>query len=62
MGTRLRTLIGDKSGATSIEYGLIAALMAVVIVVVFSLIGPHLRTAFDQRGADMAEPQDVTAG
>jgi len=52
----------DQSGATSIEYGLIAALMAVVIIAVLSAVGPHMKTAFQNMGADMATPPDVAAG
>lgn len=36
----------DESGATAIEYGLIVALIAVVIVGVVSTIGGSLNTAF----------------
>lgn len=51
----------DESGATSIEYGLIAALMAVVVIAVLSAFGPHLKTALQNIGTEMAAPQDVTA-
>ncbi|WP_322893432.1 MULTISPECIES: Flp family type IVb pilin [unclassified Yoonia] len=36
----------DESGATAIEYGLIAGLVSVVIVVALSLLGPQLKTVF----------------
>ncbi|MFT4254735.1 MAG: Flp family type IVb pilin [Caulobacter sp.] len=36
----------DESGATAIEYGLIVALIAVVIVTAFSTLGPALEGAF----------------
>jgi pilus assembly protein Flp/PilA len=36
----------DESGATAIEYGLIAALIAVVIIGVLGTIGTNLKTAF----------------
>ncbi len=36
----------DESGATAIEYGLIVALIAVVIITVIGLIGGKLNTAF----------------
>jgi pilus assembly protein Flp/PilA len=38
----------DKSGATAIEYGLIAALISVVIIGVLSTIGTRLSTKFNQ--------------
>jgi pilus assembly protein Flp/PilA len=36
----------DESGATAIEYGLIAALISVVIIGVLGLIGTRLNTKF----------------
>jgi pilus assembly protein Flp/PilA len=36
----------DESGATAIEYGLIAALISVVIIGAVGLIGQDLNTAF----------------
>jgi pilus assembly protein Flp/PilA len=38
--------IRDESGATAIEYGLIAALIAVVIIGAVSLVGTSLATKF----------------
>jgi|HubBroStandDraft_5_1064220.scaffolds.fasta_scaffold1725764_1 pilus assembly protein Flp/PilA len=36
----------QKSGATAIEYGLIAALIAVVIITAVGNVGTHLTTTF----------------
>jgi pilus assembly protein Flp/PilA len=36
----------DESGVTAIEYGLIAALIAVVIIAAVSLVGTNLTTVF----------------
>jgi pilus assembly protein Flp/PilA len=36
----------DESGATAIEYGLIVALIAVVIVAIISSVGNKLNAAF----------------
>ena len=36
----------DESGATAIEYGMIAALIAVAIITVVGSIGGKLNTAF----------------
>jgi pilus assembly protein Flp/PilA len=41
-----RKLRRDKSGATAIEYGMIAAGIAVVIITTVFAIGPLLNTAF----------------
>jgi pilus assembly protein Flp/PilA len=36
----------DRAGATAIEYGLIAALIAVVVITALNNIGTHLSTKF----------------
>jgi pilus assembly protein Flp/PilA len=38
--------ISNKSGATAIEYGLIAALIAVVIIGAVTVVGTSLSTTF----------------
>jgi pilus assembly protein Flp/PilA len=43
----------DESGATAIEYGLIAALISVVIIGVLSTIGQNLKSKFDQIGTQL---------
>ncbi|MBN9533367.1 MAG: Flp family type IVb pilin [Alphaproteobacteria bacterium] len=42
--------VRDESGATAIEYGLIAALISVVIIVALQLIGTNLTATFDSVG------------
>jgi pilus assembly protein Flp/PilA len=39
--------VRDESGATAIEYGLIAALIAVVIITAVTAVGTKLSTTFD---------------
>ena len=39
--------VNDESGATAIEYGLIAALIAVGIIVAATTLGGSLSTLFD---------------
>ena len=41
-----QALVRDESGATAIEYGLIAGLVSVVIIGSVSVIGTQLRTTF----------------
>lgn len=41
-----RKIQKDESGATAIEYGLIAALISVVIVAAVTAVGGGLNTAF----------------
>jgi pilus assembly protein Flp/PilA len=43
----------DENGATAIEYGLIAALIAVVIVTAITTIGTNLSTIFNKVGSDI---------
>lgn len=38
----------DESGATAIEYGLIAALIAVVLIGVLGLLGTNLNAKFNE--------------
>lgn len=52
----------NENGATSIEYGLIAALMAVVVIACLTAFGPQMKQGLTNIGADMSQPQDVTAG
>jgi pilus assembly protein Flp/PilA len=44
----LHRFIGDKSGVTAIEYGLIASLIAVATIVAVSTLGTNLTTVFTQ--------------
>jgi len=43
--------IKDESGATAIEYGLIAALIAVVVITAVTTIGTNLKGTFDNVAA-----------
>ncbi len=38
--------VRDESGATAIEYGLIAALISVVIITAVTAVGNNLQTTF----------------
>jgi pilus assembly protein Flp/PilA len=46
MKTLLVRFATDQSGVTAIEYGLIASLIAVVIISAVTLIGTNLTTKF----------------
>lgn len=43
----INRFITDESGATAIEYGLIAALISVVIIGAATLVGTNLTTTFN---------------
>ena len=52
MRSTLHALLRDESGATAIEYGLIAALVSVAIIGVLGLLGDELNATFtDVQGA-----------
>ena len=42
----LNRFVRDESGATAIEYGLLASLIAVVIVATLRILGPRLDAKF----------------
>ncbi|MBL0848664.1 MAG: Flp family type IVb pilin [Candidatus Liberibacter ctenarytainae] len=44
----LKNLIRDESGATAIEYGLIASLIAVAIIAGATKVGTSLKTSFEK--------------
>ena len=46
MSKFIKQFIADESGATAIEYGLIAALIAVVIISAVTALGGQLETTF----------------
>lgn len=43
----LKRFLKDESGATAIEYGLIAALVSVVIITAVATLGTNLETTFE---------------
>lgn len=46
MAKAVRRLLTDDRGATAIEYGLIAALIAVAIIATVATLGGNLTTTF----------------
>lgn len=48
MNKLIARFVKDESGATAIEYGLIAALISVVIIGVLSTLGTTLNAKFAQ--------------
>lgn len=44
----ITSLARDESGATAVEYGLMVALIAVVIIVAVALLGSELNTIFNK--------------
>jgi pilus assembly protein Flp/PilA len=46
MRQHIMNFVRDENGATAIEYGLIAALIAVVIISAVTVVGTKLSTTF----------------
>ena len=55
MRNLLNRFAKDESGATAIEYGLIAALIAVVIIAALTAIGGSLKTKFEAVDAGLTK-------
>jgi pilus assembly protein Flp/PilA len=51
--TKFMQFMRDESGATAIEYGLIAALIAVVIIGAVTLVGTSLSGTFQSVAASL---------
>ena len=51
---KLMRFFKDDEGVTAIEYGLIAALIAVVIIVGITLIGQNLLAKFNYIGGQLS--------
>jgi pilus assembly protein Flp/PilA len=51
--TFFRKLLGDSKGATAIEYGLIAALIAVAAISAMTTLGKKVATTFNNVATNM---------
>jgi pilus assembly protein Flp/PilA len=49
--SKIFAFLRDESGATAIEYGLIAALISVVIITAVKLVGTNLDATFNSVAA-----------
>lgn len=56
MKTLIERFVTDEKGATAIEYGLIAAGIAVAIVTVLGQVGGQLDTLFNTVVTDLTSP------
>ena len=52
--THFAKLLRDESGATAIEYGLIAALVAVAVMSTVSGLGKQLNTTFSKTSSQLS--------
>lgn len=56
ISARLSALLADKRGVTAMEYGLIAAFIAVAIIGGLTLVGNNLNTMFSDIAAKFTVP------
>jgi pilus assembly protein Flp/PilA len=54
MSDFMRRYWADQSGATAIEYGLLVALISVVVITAVSTLGKHLNNAFAKINTGLA--------
>lgn len=55
LSTQIRTRITSDRGATAVEYGLMVALIAVVIIAAVTFLGETLSTTFHEVGNSIDE-------
>jgi pilus assembly protein Flp/PilA len=55
-----RRFVKDDSGATAIEYGLIAALVSVAIIVALGTLGNNLNATFSDVAAELSQATPAT--
>ena len=60
--TFINKLARDEAGATAIEYGLIAALIAVAAITAMGALGSTLTNTFGQVQTDMQAGVDARSG
>ena len=54
MKTLTKFIKSDESGATAIEYGLIAALISIVVIIAVGFIGGQLNNTFSKIGSSLS--------
>lgn len=57
----INKLLRDEAGATAIEYGLIAALIAVAAITAMNGLGNQLKTTFNTTSSAMASANTTAA-
>lgn len=58
----IKNICKNEDGATAIEYGLIAALIAVAAITAMTSLGTNLSGTFNKVGTSMATPPSPPAG
>jgi pilus assembly protein Flp/PilA len=62
MLSAIRNFVLNESGATAIEYGLIASLIALVILTSANIVGSKLKTTFNEVAGNLLTPQAQGVG
>lgn len=62
LSNALKRFVRDEDGVTAIEYGLIAALIAVVIIAMVRLVGTELNVTFNKIAAELTAANAAGAG
>ena len=55
----IRRFLRDEEGATAVEYGMMVALIAVVIIAAVALLGTNLSTTFDCVAKSIADGKNM---
>lgn len=62
MVSKLKALLADESGATAIEYGLIAALVSVAAIAALTAMGTSLETMFNRVANELSGAANTSGG
>jgi pilus assembly protein Flp/PilA len=54
-----KKFVADESGATAIEYGLIAALIAVVVIGALTMLGDNLTATFEEISGSLTQATET---
>ena len=57
----LRKWFKDEEGQGMVEYGLIIALIAIVVIVALALLGPRIRDIFNKTNDELGKATSTTA-
>ena len=58
----LKRFVREEEGATMVEYGLMIALIAVVLIVIVSTLGQSLKTSFSRTNTGVTNANQADAG
>ncbi|MBU1223254.1 MAG: Flp family type IVb pilin [Gammaproteobacteria bacterium] len=58
--TAVKRFVSEEEGVTAIEYGLIAALIAVVIITAVTAVGTNLTCVFNKIAACLSDETSAT--